>query len=103
MAKIKPQNSVKGAAKAIGYETIRTGKRIDKIAKDKSKPAVLRQAIVDKELEGLKPRHEALLSATQFSKTAGATRGEIIRAYYKGLIPGVLKGFKDNILGKNNG
>jgi hypothetical protein len=103
MAKLKPQNAVKGAAKALGYETVRAGKRIDTAAKDTSKPSVLRQVIVDREVEGLKPRHQALLNATQFAKTAGATKGQMIRAYYGGLVPGVIKGLKDNILDKRNG
>jgi hypothetical protein len=103
MAKSKPQNAVKGAAKALGYETVRANKRINTVAKDSSQPSVLRQMIVDKEIEGLKPRHAALLNATQFAKTAGATTGQMFMSYYKGLIPGVIKGVKDNILDKRNG
>ena len=103
--KPKPQNAVMGAAKSLGYETVRHGQRARDIAKDTSNPGVFNNYRIQQDrAKTVSQREGALLSATQFAQTAGAGRLRILGAYYRGVIPGIAKGLVDNYKdSKNNG
>jgi len=101
----KPQNAVRGAARALAYETVRHGQRAQNIAKNTSNPGVLKNYEIQQDhAKTVKQREGALLSATQFAQNAGAGKLRILGAYYRGVIPGIVKGLKDNYKeGKQNG